>query len=74
MIFDYNLLFCHNFVNSKLHLNYILWFIVFVTMGKSLKKRSLEHFGSSENKVLPQNKVSKRSFHNSGEVAAVDEK
>ena len=56
IIIDYNLLFCRNFVKSKLYLNYILWVIIFVSIRKSLKERSLEHFGSSEHKVLPRSK------------------
>ena len=36
--------------------NYILWVINFVSVRKSLKERSLGHFGSSEHKVLPRNK------------------
>ena len=52
---DYIFLFCRNFVNSKLYSNYILWVIIFVSIRKSLKERSLEHFGSSQHKVLPRN-------------------
>ena len=36
--------------------NNILWVIIFVSIRKFLKERSLEHFGSSEHRVLPRNK------------------
>ena len=44
------------FAEILLYSNYILWVINFVSIRKSLKERSLEHFGSSEHKVLPRNK------------------
>ena len=51
-LIDYNLLFCQNFVNLKQYSNFILWVIFFVSIRKSLKECSLEHFGSAEHKVL----------------------
>ena len=51
-LIDYNLLFCQNFVNLKQYSNFILWVIFFVSIRKSLKEWSLEHFGSAEHKVL----------------------
>ena len=50
---DYNLSFCQSFVNSKQYSNFILWVTYFVSLRKSLKEISLEHFASSEHKVLP---------------------
>ena len=46
----------------------------FVSIRKSLKERSLEHFGSSEHKVIPRNKSFIEILHMSGKVHAVDEK
>ena len=61
------------FAKVFLYLFYILWVIIFVSILKLLKERSLDHFGSPERKVSPRNKSFKKILLMSGKVLAVDE-
>ena len=44
-----------------------------MSIRKSLKEKSLQHFGSSEHKVLPRNKSFIEILLISGKIPAVDE-